>query len=200
MNEIDIPILETERLRLRPFRLGDFDDYAALCGDPEVSRYLSVRLSREQSWRHLAFLIGHWELLGYGMWAAEEKETGELVGRIGFADPDGWPGCELAWALARRWWGRGYATEGARAALDYAFRVLRKDRVISLIVAENHASIRVAERLGETPQGRTGALGKEHLIYGIGREGYESLEDIKDIKDCKDHRDRKTPISASSCP
>ncbi|HEX4499445.1 MAG TPA: GNAT family N-acetyltransferase [Thermoanaerobaculia bacterium] len=172
MNEIGIPILETERLRLRPFRLSDFDDYAAMCGDPEVSRYLTVRFSREQSWRHLAFLVGHCELLGYGMWAVEEKESGEFVGRIGFADPDGWPGCELAWALARRWWGRGYATEGARAALDYAFTVLGKERVISLIVAENQASIRVAERLGERVQGRTEALGKEHLIYGIGRERY----------------------------
>jgi RimJ/RimL family protein N-acetyltransferase len=173
MKEIGIPVLETERLRLRPFRLSDFDDYAAMCGDPEVARYLSVRFSREQSWRHLAFLVGHCELLGYGMWAVEERETGAFVGRIGFADPDGWPGCELAWALARHWWGRGYATEGGRAALDHAFTVLGKDRVISLIHPENRASIRVAERLGETLQGRTSeALGAERLIYGIDRESY----------------------------
>src|SRR5436305_1792828 len=137
MHERDIPILETERLRLRAFRLSDFDDYAAMCGDPEVTRYLMTRFTREQSWRHLAFLIGHWVLRGFGMWAVEEKETGDFVGRIGFAEPEGWPAFELAWTLARRFWGRGYATEGARAALAHGFNVLRKDRVISLIHPEN---------------------------------------------------------------
>ena len=170
MDDLGIPILETERLRLRPFRLSDFDDYAAMCGDPEVARYLLTRLSREQSWRHLAFLVGHWKLRGYGMWAVEERETGTFVGRIGFADPDGWPGCELAWTLLRCWWGRGYATEGARAALVHAFTVLDKDRIISLIQPENRASIRLAERLGESLQGRTEILGKEHLVYGIDRK------------------------------
>ena len=104
------------------------------------------------------------------MWAVEERETGAFVGRIGFADPDGWPGCELAWTLLRRWWGRGYATEGARAALAHAFTALDKDRVISLIHPENRASIRLAERLGESLQGRAEILEKEYLVYGIDRE------------------------------
>src|SRR5436305_13970995 len=124
----DIPVLETERLRLRAFRLSDFDDYAAMCGDPEVTRYLTTRFDREQAWRHLAFLIGHWVLRGFGMWAVEEKATGAFVGRIGFAEPEGWPGFELAWTLARPFWGRGYATDGARAALAYGFKVQRRDR------------------------------------------------------------------------
>lgn len=89
------------------------------------------------------------------MWAVEDRATGAFVGKIGFAEPEGWPGFELAWTLARRWWGFGYATEGARAALAYAFGTLKKDRVISLIRPENLASIRVAERLGERMQGRT---------------------------------------------
>jgi RimJ/RimL family protein N-acetyltransferase len=170
VHEREIPILETERLRA--FRLSDFDDYAAMCGDPEVTRYLMTRFSREQSWRHLAFLIGHWELRGFGMWAVEEKETGDFVGRIGFAEPEGWPGFELAWTLARRFWRRGYATEGARAALAHGFTVLRKDRVVSLIHPENQASIRLAERLGESLQERAEILGKEHLVYGIDRGSY----------------------------
>jgi RimJ/RimL family protein N-acetyltransferase len=172
MDGLNIPTLETERLRLRAFRLSDFDDYAEMCGDPEVARHLMTRFSREQSWRHLAFLIGHWALRGYGMWAVEQRETGAFLGRIGFADPDGWPGCELAWTLARRWWGHGYATEGARAALDYAFTALDKDRVISLIRPENHASIRVAERLGESLQGHAGVADQEYLVYGLGRESH----------------------------
>jgi RimJ/RimL family protein N-acetyltransferase len=173
MDESSIPILETERLQLRAFRLSDFDDYAAMCGDPEVTRYLMTRFDREQSWRHLAFLVGHWVLRGYGMWAVEEKGTGAFVGRIGFAEPEGWPGFELAWTLVRPFWGRGYATEGARAALAYGFNVLRKARVVSLIHPENQASIRLAGRLGESLQGQAEILGKEHLVYGVERGSYD---------------------------
>jgi RimJ/RimL family protein N-acetyltransferase len=73
-------------------------------------------------------------------------------------------------ALARRWWGQGYATEGARAALAHASTVLGKERIISLIHPENRASIRVAERIGERLQGRVQHLGREMLCYGVGRE------------------------------
>lgn len=173
MNELGIPILETERLWLRPFRESDLDDYAAMCADPEVVRHLAGGLfTREAAWRHMVFLVGHWQFRGSGMWAVEEKETGAFAGRIGFAHPEGWPGFELAWALARRFWGRGYATEGAKAALDYAFTATPYERVISLIRPENRASIRVAERLGEGLEGRTELLGKEFLVYGIGRKDW----------------------------
>jgi RimJ/RimL family protein N-acetyltransferase len=168
----EIPTLMTERLRLRPFRRDDVDDYAELRTDPEVLRYLGCGpepWDRGRAWRHLAFLLGHWELKGTGMWAVELQETGELAGMIGFAEPDGWPGFELAWMLARRWWGRGYATEGARAALRHAFTVWRRDHVISLIDPENRASIRVAERIGETVQGRIQHCGREVLCCGAGR-------------------------------
>jgi RimJ/RimL family protein N-acetyltransferase len=120
----------------------------------------------------MALLMGHWQLVGAGMWAVERRGSGVFVGMIGFAEPEGWPGFELAWALARRWWGHGYATEGARAALAYAFMALEKDRVISLIHPENRASIRVAERIGETLQGRIDLLGHERLCYGLDRESY----------------------------
>jgi len=166
--------LETERLRLRPFLPSDFADYAELCSDPEVMRYLGrgAPFDRELSWRHLAFLVGHRQLRGFGMWAMEAKETGTFLGKVGFAEPAGWPGFELAWTLARRFWGCGYATEGARAALAHAFTALDKKRVISLIHPENHASIRVAERLGESLQGRTDFFGREFLVYGIDRESW----------------------------
>jgi RimJ/RimL family protein N-acetyltransferase len=173
MNELGIPTLETQRLRLRPFRRSDIDDYAALRIDQEVLRYLSCGpepWDRSRSWRHLAFLIGHWQLCDAGMWAMEHQETGAFVGMVGFAAPEGWPGFELAWTLARRWWGNGYATEGARAALVHAFSTLKMDRVISLIHPENHASIRVAERIGERLQNRLSHLGREMLCYGLDRE------------------------------
>lgn len=173
MKRYRAPTLETERLRLRPFRRRDIDDYAALHADPEVMRYIGGTWDRGRSWRHLAFVLGHWPLGGSGMWAVEHLTTGAFLGKIGFSEPEGWPGCELAWYLARNSWGFGYATEGARAALDYAFTVLRKDRVISLIEPENLASIRVAERLGQSMQGRSSVLGRgegQHLVYGIDRE------------------------------
>ncbi len=168
-----IPILETERLRLRSLRRSDIDDYAALYADREVLRYLSggpEPWDRSRSWRHMAFLLGHWQLGGTGMWVVEHKEIGAFLGMVGFASPEGWPGFELAWTLVRHHWGHGYATEGARAALAHAFTAFGKDRVISLIHPENRASIRVAERLGERLQGRVHHLGREMLCYGIDRD------------------------------
>lgn len=169
-----IPELVTERLRLRGFRVSDLDEYAAMYGDREVLRYLASGAEpwdRGRCWRHMAFLLGHWQLKGYGVWAVEHRKAGELVGAIGYAEPEGWPGCELAWTLARRWWGHGYATEGARAALGYGFNVLGKERFVSLIHPENHASIRVAERIGERLEGRVQHFGREMLCFGVGRAG-----------------------------
>jgi RimJ/RimL family protein N-acetyltransferase len=173
MDSTEIPILATERLLLRPFRGSDFPDYAAMYADREVLRYLAggpEPWDRARAWRHMAFLLGHWQLHGFGAWAVEERATETFVGVTGFAAPEGWPGFELAWTLARPFWGFGYATEGARAALSHAFDVWRKDRVISLIHPENRASIRVAERLGERLEGRTQLFGREMLCYRIDRE------------------------------
>lgn len=163
--------LETDRLLMRMWREDDFESYARICADPDVMRYLvgGKTLSRLEAWRHMAFLIGHWYLRGYGHWAVEEKATGNFVGRIGFLNPDGWPGFEIGWTLSRKSWGKGYATEGARRALQYAFTELDKDHVISLIHPENQASIRVAERLGEKPEGTSEILGMPVVIYGVDR-------------------------------
>jgi RimJ/RimL family protein N-acetyltransferase len=176
MDPLDIPILATERLRLRPFRGSDFEDYAALNADREVLRHLGAGpepWDRGRSWRHMAFLMGHWQLGGAGMWAVEQKATGAFVGIIGFAAPEGWPGFELAWILSRRFWGKGYATEGAREALAYAFNVLDRGQIISLIHPENRASIRVALKIGERLEGGIHHLGREMLSYGIDRDTYQ---------------------------
>ena len=174
LNEIQ---LETDRLILRMWRLSDFDTYASMCADPEVMRYLGGNVfDRPQAWRHMSFLVGHWHLLGYGNWAVEEKATGDFVGRIGFMNPEGWPGFEIGWTLRRQSWGRGYATEGAKRALMYAFKELDKDHVISLIHPDNHGSKRVAERLGEKLEGQTELMGIQVLIYGIDRPARVTTE------------------------
>ena len=166
-----IPIqLETERLLLRQWRLDDFDTYEKMCADEEIMRYIGGKtFSRIEAWRHMAYLVGHWALLGYGHFAVEEKASGRFIGRIGFLNPGGWPGFEIGWTLAREAWGKGFAIEGARRALDFAFKELDKPHVISLIHPENKASIRVAERLGEKVEGQTEVLGIPVLIYGVDR-------------------------------
>ena len=100
------PTLTTERLTIRPFALRDFDAYAAMLADPLVTRYLGAggTLGREEAWRHLAMLIGHWELRGFGMWAVTERGRDEMIGRVGFFEPEGWPGFEIGWTFARHAW------------------------------------------------------------------------------------------------
>jgi RimJ/RimL family protein N-acetyltransferase len=166
--------LRTERLVLRMLCEDDLDQYAVMAGDPEVTRYLGdgSTLSRADAWRQMAMILGHWHLRGYGMWAVEESATGRLAGRIGFFNPEGWPGFELGWTLAREFWGRGYATEGARRALEYGFTEMGREHVISLIRPDNTPSVRVAERLGERLEGRADLFGREALVYGITREDW----------------------------
>ena len=167
MNDVT---LETDRLIMRMWRETDSEAYAELCADPEVMRYLGGKtFDRTEAWRHMASMIGHWYLRGYGIWAVEEKASGRLVGRIGCINPEGWPGLEVGWTLKREFWGKGYATEGARRALEYAFNELDKPHVISLIHADNGASIRVAERLGEKLEGTARVVGIDVLVYGIDR-------------------------------
>lgn len=171
----EVKRIETERLLLREWRESDFESYARICSDEDVMRYLNGKpFTRLEAWRHMAFIIGHWQLRGYGHWAVEEKSSGELIGRLGFLNPEGWPEFEIGWTLAKEKWGRGYATEGARAALDYAFSELDRQHVISLIHPDNKASIAVAKRLGETLEGETTLMGIGVQIYGITREKWLS--------------------------
>ena len=160
-------VLETERLLLRSFRGDDLDAYAPLCADPEVMRFIGtgVTLTRAEAWRSMAAMLGHWNLLGYGMFAVERRDTGRLVGRAGFLDPPDWPGFELGWLLGREHWGLGFAREAARRLLDFAHADLGRDRVISLIRPGNERSIRVAESIGETLAGEVELLGAKALVY-----------------------------------
>jgi len=163
--------LETERLRLRMFCEDDFEQYAQICADPDVTRYLSQGqpLARWEAWRQMAMILGHWRLKGYGPWAVEEKTTHRLLGRIGFFNPEGWPGFELGWVLRKDSWGKGYATEGARRALEYAFTETNHDHIISLIHPDNQPSVRVAERIGEKLERRAELFDHDVLVYGINR-------------------------------
>jgi RimJ/RimL family protein N-acetyltransferase len=163
--------LLSDRFVYRMFDESDLDDYAAMCGDPEVMRYLGDGnpLSRAEAWRSMAMVLGHWSLRGFGLWAVEERRTRRLAGRVGCWQPEGWPGMEIAWTLHRDFWGRGYATEAGRTALEYAFSRLGKSHVISLIHPANGRSIAVALRLGMTRERETELMGRSVLVYGIQR-------------------------------
>ncbi|MBX3280403.1 MAG: GNAT family N-acetyltransferase [Acidobacteria bacterium] len=178
-----IETLETVRLLLRQWKEEDFDEYARICADAEVMRFLGGKpFNRLEAWRHMAFLVGHWQLRGFGHWAVEEKSSGRLIGRMGFLHPDGWPDFEVGWTLARECWGRGYATEAARRMLDCAFNEMDRDHVISLIHPDNRASINVAEKMGERVEGRTEIFGFPVLIYGISRDEWRKREITEQTK------------------
>ena len=108
---------------------------------------------------------GHWALRGFGVWAVEERTTGTFVGRIGCFEPEGWPGFEIAYTLARPFWGRGLASEGAAAALHYARAELGRERIISIIRPQNAGSIRVAEGLGAVAEREIEFFGAPARLY-----------------------------------
>ena len=147
------PTLETERLLLRPPIEEDLDGWAELMAD-ENSKFIGGPIARPATWRSMATMAGHWALRGFGMFSVVEKASGRWVGRLGPWLPDDWPGTEVGWGLLRSAYGKGYATEGAAAAMDWAFDKLGWSEVIHCIDPENVGSIRVAERLGSTNHGR----------------------------------------------
>lgn len=168
----EVPILETERLRLRPYREHDFAAIAEIWADPIVQRYTSGRaFSQEETWARTLRNAGLWPLLGFGYWALEEKSSGELAGEIGFADfkreiqPSlaGVP--EAGWILASRFHGKGYATEAVRAALAWGDQHLGRSRTVCLIHQENAASIRVAEKTDFREYARTRYKDHDVIIF-----------------------------------
>ena len=145
---MDGPVLETERLILRLPRPEDLDAWAACYADVETMRFLGGPMARSPSWRAICAMTGAWALFGYGMFSVVEKETGRWIGRLGPWSPADWPGTEIAWTIVRDAWGKGYAAEGAAAAMDYAFNTLGWTEVIHCIDPHNAASQAVARRLG----------------------------------------------------
>ena len=140
---------ETQRLILRTFNEDDWVDLHRLYGDPECTRYTIQRtLTEGESWRTMAAMIGHWHIRGYGPYAVEDKASGKVMGGVGLWYPNDWPGPEIKWSLAREYWGRGYASEAARAVKKIAAEYMPETSLISLIFADNEASIRLAIAIG----------------------------------------------------
>ncbi len=152
---VTTPILETARLRLRLHRPEDYPDCFAMWADPLVVRHIGGKPSTaQQTWARMLTYIGHWQAMGYGYWAIEDKETGSFIGETGFADfkrdidarMQNVP--EFGFALVSTAHGKGYGTEAARAALDWGDANLPSKRTVCLVTESNAPSLTVLQKLG----------------------------------------------------
>jgi ribosomal-protein-alanine N-acetyltransferase len=174
-------ILETDRLILRTFEMEDLDDFAALEADPVVMRfYASGARSRAAAERGIAWFAELQAKHGYSLWAVVRKPDEAFIGCCGLLPQtiDDTPEVEIAYKLALAHWGQGYATEAARAIRDWSFANLAVDRLISIIDAENVASIRVADKNGMRHWKNAAFHGKTCRIYAIARNEADLSEQI----------------------
>ena len=163
--------IATERLTLRPHGPEDFDDMQAMWSDPVVTRHIGGRaFSREEVWARLLRYAGIWSLFGYGMWAVRERASGDFVGDVGFLNlcrtvvPTFGDRPELGFVLAPKAHGRGYATEAARAALDWGERAWGERETVCMIAPDNAPSIRVAVKLGYREVSRSDYMGDPVIL------------------------------------
>lgn len=142
--------LETPRLRLRRWRPEDLDALVRWQQDPDLMLHMGKpSFTREETETHFDRYERHWEEHGFGLWAAEEKQTGSLVGRAGLAYHRMWPSDpEVGWLIDTPWQGQGLATEAGAACIAYGFEELGLPRLVSISTPENAASRRVMEKLG----------------------------------------------------
>ncbi|HTT97733.1 MAG TPA: GNAT family N-acetyltransferase [Rhizomicrobium sp.] len=165
-----IPVVETQRLILRGHTLEDFPAYAAMRADPEVMKFIGYgdTISEEEAWTNFRSIAGHWEYLGFGTWAVEEKATGAMIGTLGYTDKkrvsshpaSGAP--EMGWSLSRSAHGKGIGSEALTAALAWGRNFFGPIRVVCVIGDGNDASVRLAEKHGFKQCGvaRRGHLGR----------------------------------------
>jgi RimJ/RimL family protein N-acetyltransferase len=147
------PTLETERLILRPPLQEDFELWAQFSADEETTRFIGGVQKPPAAWRGMATLAGSWALKGFAMFSVIEKSSGRWIGRLGPWQPEGWPGTEVGWGLAKEATGKGYATEGASATIDWAIDHLGWTDIIHCIDPANTPSQMVAKRLGSVNRG-----------------------------------------------
>jgi RimJ/RimL family protein N-acetyltransferase len=179
--DIELPReLEAPRLRLRRWRLSDREPFAALNADPRVMEHLPAILRREESDALALRIEAHFDQHGFGLWAVEIRGVVAFAGFVGLSVPHFQapftPCVEIGWRLAADYWGRGYATEGARAALEFGFQTLKLEEIVSFTVPGNVRSRRVMERIGmaydpvddfDHPSWRLPSGPARHVLYRV---------------------------------
>ena len=166
--------LLTERLRMRPYRIDDLDDFHAIVGDPETMRFYAEPFSRDGAREWIERNLQRYEELGFGLFMIEDVKTGELIGSCGpnVQTVDGIQEIELGWHVRRDRWGHGIAPESAAACRDWAFANLESDHLIALVRPLNEPSRRVAEKIGMAIWKETlfpERLRWPHLVYRVDR-------------------------------
>jgi RimJ/RimL family protein N-acetyltransferase len=177
--------LDTPRLRLRRWRDEDRAPFAALNADPVVMEHFPSTLSRAASDAFLDRIQAALEEHGWGLWAVEVRDSGSFIGFVGLNpatfDAPFTPAIEVGWRLAREHWGNGYATEGARAAVDYGFAELALDEIVSFTMHANLRSRRLMARLGmqrdpaddfDNPNVPVGPI-RPHVLYRLDRDSWK---------------------------
>ncbi len=169
--------IETERLILRLPVADDAEPFLEIHQDPEVIARKQVTLTSPPGGialgaRNVDRMLRHWDIRGYGQWAVVERATARVIGCVGFLKPEN-ADVELGWIIRRSRWGNGFATEAARASIEWAWRTGRIDYVMSLIGRDNPASVRVATKIGQCLEGEgiCPSSGENVLIYGIRKGG-----------------------------
>jgi len=186
--------VETARLRLRMFVAEDADELSPITCDPEVMRYIATGLpiSREETIQNLNSIINGFNRRGFGRWAVTLKETGRLIGYCGLTLLDEAVGVELVYLFGKAYWGKGIASEAARASLRYAFGELQLERVVALTKPDNARSRRVLEGIGMRFQTYSHYYGYDCVCYEMNRAEF--------CPDIALYLPRRTRLKATALP
>jgi ribosomal-protein-alanine N-acetyltransferase len=179
-------MIETPRLILRPWRDSDLAAFAEQNADPVVMRFLMRVLTREESDAYAASEVQHFAETGYGKWAVEAPGVAPFIGAVGLTrvkyEASFTPAVEAAWRLNRRYWGQGYATEAAQAAIEDGFTRAGLKEIVAITTFSNTSSMRVMEKLGMTrtiefdhPLVPEGHALRRHILYRLSRETWTRL-------------------------
>lgn len=181
--------IKTNRLILRQWIEADFEPFAALNADPRVREFFSCMLSREESDESIKVLSGHISKYGWGLWAASLLENDEFIGFIGLQNvpfnAHFTPAVEIGWRLAHKHWGKGFATEGAKAALKFGFESIELNKIVSFTTVNNLRSRHVMAKIGmhhdqkddfDHPNISSENPMKKHVLYQLHREEWNTLQ------------------------
>jgi ribosomal-protein-alanine N-acetyltransferase len=169
-NPAEPTILQIDGFMMRPLQHSDLEALAAIWADPDVTRFLPSRgvpISKENTEKSLQSFIEHWQQRGYGIWAIIENSSSQMIGYCGLRFLDELNEVEVLYGLAKVYWGRGIATQAARAAVFYGFNVANLDKLIAMALPDNLASRRVIEKAGLQYEKQIHRLNLDVLYYTL---------------------------------